>query len=191
MEDVLAKMSEYYPLTDACKEELRELFRQDQASKNDYILRIGEVPKYYYFLQKGLLSYNYIAENGDTVIKKFFAENSFVASTAALIQQIPGLFSIQALEDCEYIRFSASKFRELFEKYPDLAMFQIRYIEKNWIVDKENLEISLKYETAKERYIDFLKEYAHLKNRIKQHHISSFLGITPTQLSRIKKELIC
>ncbi|WP_241315619.1 hypothetical protein [Chryseobacterium arthrosphaerae] len=56
------------------------------------------------------------------------------------------------------------------------------------MVKKEPLEVSLKYETAKQRYV-FLLENRSLYNRLKQNQIASYLGITPTQLSRIRKEL--
>ncbi|MCW3466057.1 Crp/Fnr family transcriptional regulator [Chitinophaga nivalis] len=186
---VLSKMDAYYPLSEACQQDLMSLFKYSTIKKDDYLLRMGTVPGYYYFIVKGLFAYYYIAANGDVIIKKFFAENSFVASTSALIEQKPGLFSIVALEDAEYIRFAAKEFRDLFRKHHDLAMFQINYLEKNWIVDKENGEISLKYETAKERYIQFLETYHDIQGRIKLHHIASFLGITPTQLSRIRKDM--
>ncbi|MBN9284215.1 MULTISPECIES: Crp/Fnr family transcriptional regulator [unclassified Flavobacterium] len=189
MEELLQKMSEYYPLSETTKAALLSLFQHKKIKKNDYLLRIGEVPKHYYFINHGLLAYYFIASNGDSIIKKFFAEHSLVASTSAVIQETPSQFAIVALEDCDYIQFPAAKFRALFDTHHDLAMFQLRYLEKNWVVAKENLEISLKYDTAKERYLRFLEEYKAIQNRIKQHHIASFLGITPTQLSRIRKEL--
>ncbi len=56
------------------------------------------------------------------------------------------------------------------------------------MVRKEPLEINLKRESAKQRYIQ-LYQNQHLFQRLKQHHIASHLGITPTQLSRIRKEI--
>lgn len=84
--------------------------------------------------------------------------------------------------------YTAQAFRELLVKHHDLALFQIHYLEKNWVVKKEPLEIGLKWDTAKIRYIK-LYENQKLYQRLKQHHIASYLGITPTQLSRIRKEL--
>ena len=58
-------------------------------------------------------------------------------------------------------------------------------MEKHWIVEKEPDEISFRQDTAKTRYDDFVKKYPHLIKRIKKHHIAAYLGITPTQMSRI------
>lgn len=127
-------------------------------------------------------------KKGNYIYKIFFEENSFVASTSAIIKNEPSDFSIVALEDCSVIKYPVKAFRELLEKHHDLALFQIQYLEKNWVVKKEPLEVSLKYETARQRYLLLLQNKT-LYNRLKQHHIASYLGITPTQLSRIKKEV--
>jgi hypothetical protein len=63
--------------------------------------------------------------------------------------------------------------------------FYIAYNELHWIIEKEPLEIAFRTETSAKRYDDFLKKYPNLVKRLKKQHISSYLGITPTQLSRI------
>lgn len=115
-------------------------------------------------------------------------KRTFVASTAAIIKDKPSDFNIIALEDCSVIKYPVKAFREMIGKYHDLALFHIHYLEKNWVVKKEPLEISLKHETARQRYLQLL-ENKPLHDRLKQHHIASYLGITPTQLSRIKKDI--
>jgi hypothetical protein len=58
-------------------------------------------------------------------------------------------------------------------------------MERHWIVEKEPLEISFRYDSALKRYNDFLSAYPGLVKRLKKHQIASYLGITPTQLSRL------
>lgn len=188
-ERFLQVLEQYHELSEACKIDFRKIIRTRSVSKNSYLLRMGEVPTSYAFVLKGLFSYYHIAENGDIIIKKFFAENSLIASTSALIQQVPSAFSIYALEDSEIITYSDQDYRKLMRQHTELAFSHISYLEKNWVVAKENLEISLKYETAKQRYLKFQQEYQQIEKRLKQHQIASFLGVTPTQLSRIRKEL--
>lgn len=187
--DIIKGMSAYYAVSSETLAAFLSIVRHKTIRRGEYFLQQGDVPKSMAFVQKGLFSYYHIVENGDAIIKKFFYEQSFVASTAAIISHTPSLFAIEALEDSDIIEYSTSDFYRLVKQYPDFALFHINYIEKNWIVAKEPLEISLKYRTAKERYTNFLVEYKSILNRLKQHQIASFLGVTPTQLSRIRREL--
>ncbi len=179
----------YHSLSADSRKMVNQLVQNKSYSKGEHLIRIGEIANSYYFLKKGLVAYYYISPEGDQVIKRFFTENSFVASTASIITQQPSIFAIEVLEDCEITVLPAHAFRELMLKNHDIAIFHINYLEKNWVVDKEPSEIFLKHETAKTRYIKWLDDNPTLLLRVKQHHIASALGITPTQLSRIRKEL--
>lgn len=188
MEKIISQINSYHHLSDTTIKSLRGIFFTKVFKKNEIILRAGELARYYYFVNSGLLGYYTIDENGGTIYKLFFEENSFCASTSAVIQERSSMFSIVALEDSELIIYPAMAFRKLIKEHHDLALFQIAYLEKNWVVKKEPLEINLKSESAKQRYIE-LYDNQKLFNRLKQHQIASYLGITPTQLSRIRKEL--
>ncbi|GGH16925.1 Crp/Fnr family transcriptional regulator [Sphingobacterium alkalisoli] len=180
----------YYPLSSEAVEEFIKILQIKHIKKGEYLLKQGSVPTSYGFIQEGLFSYFHTYDNGDEIIKKFFAEKSFIASTAALIEQKPSLFAIQALEDSKIFVYPKKAYKDLMRLYPEISFFHINYLEKNWVVDKEPLEVDLKYKTAKIRYQKFLNENKHLQNRLKQHQISSYLGITPTQLSRIRRDLL-
>ncbi|WP_326983895.1 Crp/Fnr family transcriptional regulator [Chryseobacterium sp. MYb264] len=188
MEEFIKQINSYYPLSEESISLLLHICSHEKFEKNTLLLEEGQMARYYYFIKSGLMGYYNLDENGNTVYKIFFEENSFVASTSAIIKNEPSKFSIIALEDCEVIKYPVHVYRELFHKHLDLALFQIHYLEKNWVVKKEPLEISLKYETAKTRYLALMQNRS-LFQRLKQHHIASYLGITPTQLSRIRKEL--
>ncbi|MCS3528957.1 Crp/Fnr family transcriptional regulator [Chryseobacterium sp. JUb7] len=188
MKEFLEQINHYYSLSAETVSALENICSEEKYAKNKLLLQAGMMARYYYFIQSGLIGYYTVDEQGNQVYKIFFEENSFVASTSAIIQDKPSDFNIIALENCSVIKYPVKAFRELLNKHHDLALFQIHYLEKNWVVKKEPLEISLKYETAKQRYLSLLENKS-LYKRLKQHHIASYLGITPTQLSRIKKEI--
>ena len=71
----------------------------------------------------------------------------------------------------------------------DLKLFQIYYLEKNWLLAKDSREIEIVQDDATARYLRFIGENHRLVNRLAQYHIASHLGITPTQLSRIRRNL--
>ena len=179
----------YALLSARSKEAWSEILKESQVGKGSFLLEAGVVPKEIVFVRKGLFAYEYLNEKGDKVIKKFFPENSLVASTSAILKQEPGRFTIQALEDCQVISYSFQGFKALTEQYSDVAAFYIKYMERHWVIEKEFEEITLKSQTAKQRYEQFEREHPDLIPRLKLHHIASYLAITPTQLSRIRAEL--
>jgi hypothetical protein len=76
----------------------------------------------------------------------------------------------------------------MFQK-EDLKLFQIHYLEQNWLLAKDEREIEIVQDNATTRYLRFTRAYPNLVDRLPQYHIASHLGITPTQLSRIRKSL--
>jgi len=107
------------------------------------------------------------------------------ASLSAMLAKKPSEFYIAAIEDTTVLEYDFFEFKKLFANFPDLALFYIAYNDLHWIIEKEPLEITLRIETSAKRYDDFLKKHPSLVKRLKKHHIASYLGITPTQLSRV------
>ena len=93
----------------------------------------------------------------------------------------------------EYLMYLISlnykKYRQFIDDNIDLKNFYIAYLENNWVIEKEKREVSLVMENATDRYLKLLSKYSNIDQRIQQLHLASHLGITPTQLSRIRKDL--
>ncbi len=68
-------------------------------------------------------------------------------------------------------------------------LYHISYMEKHWVLEREPLEVSLLGDEGRERYLKFVKRYKHMIDRIPLYHIASRIGVTATQLSRIRKDL--
>lgn len=158
-------------------------------NKGDILYPLGEQPKSFAFVDQGLLRAYVIDENGNEYNKNFFAEGRFPGCMSALLKGEASWLEIQALEDCQLIEINHVQFRDVMYSHPDLMKLQIHYLENHWLLEKEPKEISyLQYE-AKTRYLKFIQDFNPILSRLTQYHIASYLGITPTQLSRIKKEI--
>ncbi|NSL85593.1 Crp/Fnr family transcriptional regulator [Chitinophaga sp. Mgbs1] len=188
MNDFWSNADKYYKLTDSSKALIGPLLQRKMLARQEIFLHEGAVPRNVAFIESGLLAYYYTDSTGNRIIKRFFKEQEFVSSLAASITGKPGAFTIEALEDTVLYQFPFTSFKALVNTHFDVALLYIHYLEKNWVTDKEPMEIILKHQTARQRYLDFMKEHASLAARLKQHHIASYLGITPTQLSRIRAE---
>jgi len=189
MQQFWDKLGTYGKISEEARSAWEAILKERVYEKNEFFLQEGQVPRTVAFVAKGLFSQYYSAENGDTIIKRFFPENYFAASTSALLKHSPSMFTIKALERSVVVEYNFSAFKKLTEQFPGIAGFYIRYMELHWIIEKEPLEISLRYDTAKTRYLNFLKDYPNLEPRLKQHEVAAYLGVTPTQLSRIRSEL--
>lgn len=179
------KIRSYVNLSPEAEAAWQKLLIEKTYKKGSHFIRIGEKPAKVAFVIKGLFSQNYINENGEMTIKYFFPEGRIAGSIPATLTQTPSLFEITALEETTVLEYDFAQFKQLVADFNDVAVFYINYLERHWVIDKEPYEVSLRSDSAKVRYADFLNKYPNLVNRLKKHHIAAYLGITPTQLSRI------
>jgi CRP-like cAMP-binding protein len=179
------KIAGYHALSEQAEAAWANLLQQKKYKKNEILVEAGQHPRKIYFVVRGLLSQNYMDDNGDVSIKYFFPELRMAASLVAMLTKTPSLFYITAIEDTTVLEYDFFEFKKLVAQYIDIALFYINYNELHWIVEKEPLEVSFRTDTANKRYSEFLNKYPSLVKRLKKHHIASYLGITPTQLSRI------
>lgn len=182
-------LEDYSPISSQSWEEVKTLLEFQNLKKEEVLVNLGEKAKNLHFICKGALRAYFLDSEGKIYTKNLFLESTFAASTVSLLKDSPSYCTLDALEDSTIINLNYKKFRQLIFEKDDLKNFHIAYIEKNWIIDKEQREVSLVMEGATKRYLDLLNKYPDIDKRIQQFHIASHLGITPTQLSRIRKEL--
>ena len=175
----------YYPVTEESEQAWSDLLREKTYRKGELLIAEGQVPRKFAFICKGLACQSYLPPEGELIIKYFFPENRLAASVTATMTGTPSRFAISFIEDTVVLEYDFSAFRKLVDTHQDLALFYINYLEKHWVVEKEPLEIAFRTDTAATRYQQFLQSHGHILPRLKKYHIASYLGITPTQLSRI------
>jgi CRP-like cAMP-binding protein len=181
--------SKYYDFDDENFKRFKDITFIKDVKKGEVLLDNYSKAKYIYFICKGILRTYYLGENGEIYTKNLFSENYFSASKVSLLTKEDSYLNIEALEDSLLIFIDFEKYKELIEKYSEFKTFYINYLEKNWVIIKERNEISLIIDDATTRYENFIKNNPNIENRIAQHHIANHLGITPTQLSRIRKKI--
>jgi CRP-like cAMP-binding protein len=157
--------------------------------KRSILYRTGIIPVSYSYIYQGLIRCIVCDEIGNEYNKKFFDEGKFPGSMSALLTSTPSTLAFEALEDSLIIEIDFKAYRKLMVEKNDLKLFQIYYLEKNWLLEKEAREIEIVQQNATTRYLRFIDENPILVERLPQYHVASHLGITPTQLSRIRKKL--
>jgi CRP-like cAMP-binding protein len=183
------KILKYYPISDETFDLFKNITSFRKLYKGEVLLHIGEVSKHFCFICKGAVIAYFTDKEGNTYNKNIFLERQFAGSTVSALLKVPSEFTLQAIEDSTIISINYQQYKELVHKNDELKNYYIAYLEKNWVIDKEQREISLVMENAGIRYQKFLAEYPNIDKRIPLQHIASHLGVTPTQLSRIRKDL--
>lgn len=182
-------LTAYAPVSDATWAAFKDICTPIHLKKGDHFCRAGDLCQSFAFVVSGLLRVYITNPEGNEYNKIFFPEKTFPASIIALLTSSPSKFAIEALEAAQLIRIDFKAYRQLLKSSSELKMFHILYLEKNWVIDKEKREVALVQEDATARYLRFLKDHPNLVKRLSQYHIASHLGITPTQLSRIRKKM--
>jgi len=182
-------MHTFAPVSDDSFEQLYALAEPRSLVKGEVLVRPGQIARKIYFVCSGILISLFIKEEGETHIKNFFVPHNFAGSTVSLQLQSPSSFSIEALCKSVVLEMDYQLYKEKVYQHQDLKNFYIAYLEQKWVVENEKRQISFATQNASERYVQFLKDYPELEQQVSQRLIASYLGITPTQLSRIRREL--
>jgi CRP-like cAMP-binding protein len=156
--------------------------------KRQYLLQEGDVCRNEYFVNSGCLRTYYIDDKGTEHVVQFAPEDWWTGDMHSFITQTPARFTIDALEDSEIFYFDKTAYEDLFLKAPKFERF-FRILLQNAFVSLQNRVIAAMSDTAEERYRNFIDKYPHLEQRLPQHQIASYLGITPESLSRIRRQL--
>lgn len=182
-------LNKYSYVSDETVSLLASISKIQILEKGQILLQIGKTSKQKHILYKGAIVSYFLNHDGNVYHKNIFLEDDFVGSTVSALINKPSNFVLEAIEKSVIISFDYKKYRQLIEKHSELKNFYIAYLEKNWVIDKEKRELDIILKDANQRYLEFIKSQPNIEKRIPLHYIASHLGITPTQLSRIRKNL--
>ena len=168
---------------------IRSKLSTEDYQKGDFVLKQNEVCKTLKFVLSGVFRV-YQLKDGKEITSYFNYEerNPLVASFGSLLAKKPSTEFIECIIPGKVISISYSDWQELYKTSLELNIFGRLMAEKNYLLALYRIE-SLQYQNASERYEIFLKLYPNLMNQIPHHYISSYLGITPESLSRIRRAL--
>jgi len=175
-----------YALGEDCWSELEPLIYIKELDKNDYFSKEGQSTRDLGFIFNGILRIYYLNDKGEEWNKHFLQETDFVASSIS--PEKKSITNIQALTKTIILCIPYSELVKISTKYNEINSF-IQRLTFSYLEQKQDREISLLSEEAINNYLTFKKSYPNLENKIQHYHIASYLGITPTQLSRLRKKI--
>ena len=157
-------------------------------NKNDYLLNEGTIEKKYWFIESGFIRSYVIDTEGNDITFNLYSSGDVVIDYPSFFFFAPTKENIQALTDCVCWEIDFNIFTALFNEISSYREQQRGLLVGSYFALKEH-SISLIADQAKDRYLKLLKTKPHIIQNISLKHIATFLGITDTSLSRIRKEI--
>ena len=161
-------------------------FKERMVVREQFVLKQGHVANDYFFIKSGGLRIYMI--NHDKQVTGWIAlENEFFTELSSLKNQAPSRFNIQAIEDTAMLTIDRNTMHRLYNEFPCWQQFG-RQVWENAFLKVIDGIISFQTMTAEERYVNAMQQ-SDLLQRVPLKDLSSYLGITPTSLSRLRKNI--
>jgi CRP-like cAMP-binding protein len=159
-----------------------------ELKKKEHFLQSGKIQKAIGYITKGLIRSFFIDQEGNEITVGFYAEGDYATHYPAFITQKPSRYSIQCLEPTTLVCLSFKDIKLIYQQSAGFEKYGRLIAEE--ILNRQQARIeSFLFQTAEERYLDFIEQHPTLFNRISLSHLCSYLGIERQTLTRIRQKL--
>jgi CRP/FNR family cyclic AMP-dependent transcriptional regulator len=164
------------------------LLQHKTVKKKTMLLREGEICNFEAYILKGCIRTFCMDENGAEVILQFAVEDWWVSDIASFHEQTPSKLYIETLENCELLILTHEAKEELLAKIPQFERVFRLMVQRNLSVTQNRL-VNTIAKPAQDRYVEFLERYPSVAQRVAQHYIAAYLGISAEFLSKIRAKM--
>ncbi|WP_252735809.1 Crp/Fnr family transcriptional regulator [Zobellia sp. B3R18] len=184
-------LNNIFKTSDFSDEELAAIipkFKKVAFPKNDFILEEGKTENHYWFIESGFARSYVVNTEGKDISTNFYAVGDIVIDWTSFFLRNPTRENIQALTDCVCWQLDFDTFQELFHGIRSFREQGRTTLVNSYFSLKEQ-SVAMIADQASQRYLKLLKEKPHIVQNISLKHIATYLGVTDTSLSRIRKEI--
>ena len=168
-------------------DKLKPLFKRQEVPAKTTLLQEGQISRTMFFIEKGCLR-TWVNNDGKEITTQFLFEGDRVASIESFRTKQPSLYSIESLEPCILQTISQQDFQDALENLPEIKKELEEHLFRR-LLHAQKLFYSYLKNNPQQRYEELIEEHPHIIQRIPQHYIASYLGVTTVHLSRVKGKL--
>lgn len=177
------------PFSEEAWKELSHLFQPRTLTAKDFFVEEHQLAKEIAFLESGCVRAFFTNREAKEYNKQFFVGPSLIGAYSSLLTQEKNRIPQQALTECQIWAAPFGQLEKLFAQYHDLERLG-RRVAEYYFLEKEKKELEMALMDATQRYLLFRKQFPTLEQLIPQYHIASYLGVSATQLSRLRNKLL-
>ncbi len=190
---MLNRLKEYItaivPMPDEEYQLLADAVTTRAVQKKGFLLRQGEVCKEIYFINQGFFRMYHVNAEGNEINHRFADQHNFMVDYQSFLTQKPSNYYWQALQDAEVLVIMYSTAQQLYRQSKNWERFGRLMAEAVYQQVNERIEM-MELMTPEQRYQYLRSTRPQLFNQVSQFQLSSYLGIKPESLSRIRKRLL-
>jgi CRP-like cAMP-binding protein len=169
-------------------QQFNKVLNEVSRAKGQFLLKPGTNVKHVYFVVKGCLKAYYISSKGNKYIIQFAVENWWVGDFDAFYNHVPSQLHIEAIEDSELLSINYSNLQKIHKEAPVFERY-FRILTTQAFISQSKRILSNLEKNTKERYLEFCTSYPNIEERVANYDIANYLGVTPENLSRVRKKL--
>jgi len=186
MEPLLRHFEKYIKVSERLKSELVSRLYFTSFKKGELVHNANQVCTKSYFIANGILR-TYFIKDEKEVTEYFSSEEEWVNSPRSFMQRQLDIYFIDAIEDTEAYCLNVNDLGYLFDNFPEMERYARLSMGSVFGHFMERIN-SMRFTTAKEKYLHFCNAYHYIYHRLPLGMVASYLGITQETLSRIRAE---
>lgn len=165
-------------------ERIKSAYTREELPAKTVLIKEGALAKKLFYIDQGCCRC-WFNNDGIDVTFQFLFEGSFASSFETVTSGKVSWYSIETLEPTVVYSVSLERFKSAQDNNPLAKAAYVNYVEQG-LMNFQKLFVAHIKDSPEKRYRELLINHPEIIQRVPQHYIASFLGITSVSLSRIR-----
>lgn len=177
------------PLEDELIAAYLEILRFRHIKKKQYVVQPGFPNKDQIYVYQGTFRTFFIDNEGNEQTIQFAIEDWYISDVQSYLTGEPATLFVEALEDSIVALLPKMEFEELCDRYPKWQKATRIFVQHGYAHAQKRMIANLQ-KSAKERFLEFVRDYPEIERRVPRHALASYLNMSQEYLSKVRKKLM-